>query len=390
MKESLWAYWIVLLGLFVIVVMMLLQNYTTTNQQDYYLLKEITDASMHEAIDLAHYRKYGEIRIIKEKFVENFMRRFSESVNINKTYNIKFYDIYEAPPKASIKITTSTDQYSVFSDTDTLGVVNRLDAILEVIPSQSSATGGGSGGSGNSAASYCGNSSITVSGGSATIVTTSTTTTSQATTQTTTAPTTTTAQVSNLPFSAPIAGWCSNISSIYGDTYSGIVPYGSSNRVSRTTFSGGSTTHAGTDINFSRGTPVYAAGDASSYRTSGDSCQNNNCSTSHDFHCTYKSTCNSDAYTSGSDASCNGNAGKLIQLYHASGSPTNSMTTVYMHLDSYAIPATNGSQVSRTIKKGDLIGYVGSSGGYQCYDHLHYEVRTSGGSKLDARLYTNC
>jgi len=134
MKEAFWAYWIVLLGLFIIVVMMLLQNYTTTNQQDYYLLKEITDASMNEAIDLAHYRKYGELRIIKEKFVENFMRRFAETVNINKTYNVKFYDIYEAPPKASIKITTSTNEYSVFYDIDKMGVVNRLDAILEILP----------------------------------------------------------------------------------------------------------------------------------------------------------------------------------------------------------------------------------------------------------------
>lgn len=133
MKESLWGYWLVVLGLFVLAVMMLLQNYTTTSEQDYYLLKEITDAAMHESIDLAHYRLYGEVRIIKEKFVENFIRRFSETVNINKTYKIDFYDIYEAPPKVSIKVTTSTNTYSVMSDTGEFGVVNRLDSIIEVI-----------------------------------------------------------------------------------------------------------------------------------------------------------------------------------------------------------------------------------------------------------------
>ena len=133
MKETMWGYWIIVMGLFIIVVMMLLQNYTTTSQQDYYLLKEVTDAALNDSIDLAHYRKYGELRIIKEKFVENFLRRFSETVNINKTYNIKFYDIYEAPPKVSVKITTQTDTYSVAGDTDSLGVVNRLDAILETV-----------------------------------------------------------------------------------------------------------------------------------------------------------------------------------------------------------------------------------------------------------------
>lgn len=133
MKESLWGYWIVVLGLFILVVMMLLQNYTTTNEQDYYLLKEVTDAALNESVDLAHYRQYGELRIVKEKFVENFLRRFSETVNINKTYKIDFYDIYEAPPKVSVKVTTSTDSFAVMGDVDSIGVVNRIDAVLETV-----------------------------------------------------------------------------------------------------------------------------------------------------------------------------------------------------------------------------------------------------------------
>ena len=131
MKESLWGYWLIILGLFVLVVMMLLQNYTTTNEQDYYLIKEVTEASLGDAIDWAHYRKYGEVRIIKEKFVEDFVRRFSETVNINKTYNIKFYDIYEAPPKVSVKVTTKTDSYSILGSTEAIDVVNKIDAIIE-------------------------------------------------------------------------------------------------------------------------------------------------------------------------------------------------------------------------------------------------------------------
>ena len=89
MKESLWGYWLIVLGIFILSVMLLLQNYTTTNEQDVYLIKEITDAAMGDSLDLAHYRKHGEIRIIKEKFVENFVRRFSETININKKINLK-------------------------------------------------------------------------------------------------------------------------------------------------------------------------------------------------------------------------------------------------------------------------------------------------------------
>ena len=132
MKESLLGYWLVILGLGVIAVMMLLQNYTTTNEQDYYLVKEVTDAALADAIDWAHFRNYGELRIVKEKFVEDFTRRFSETVNINKTYNLKFYDIYEAPPKVSVKVTTKTDSYNIFGNAnESVDVVNKIDAILE-------------------------------------------------------------------------------------------------------------------------------------------------------------------------------------------------------------------------------------------------------------------
>ena len=132
MKESLWGYWIILLGIMILSVMMLFQNYTTTNEQDYYLVKEVTEAALADAIDWAHFRKYGEMRIVKEKFVEDFTRRFSETVNINKDYNIKFYDIYEAPPKVSVKVTTKTDKFTIFTDTTSVDVVNKIDAILEL------------------------------------------------------------------------------------------------------------------------------------------------------------------------------------------------------------------------------------------------------------------
>lgn len=132
MKVSYWGYWLILLGIFVIVIMMIIQSVTSTNTQDYYLLKETTEAAMIDSVDLAYYRKYGELKINKEKFVENFIRRFSESASINnETYDIDFYAIYEAPPKVSVKVTTKSKTLSVAREESSFDIVNKLDAILE-------------------------------------------------------------------------------------------------------------------------------------------------------------------------------------------------------------------------------------------------------------------
>ena len=132
MKESLWGYWLILLGIIIITVMILLQNYTTTNQQDYYLAKEVTYAAMYDAIDYGYYKKYGELKIIKEKFVENFIRRFAESATLNKNYKINIYSVYETPPAVSIEIKTNTGEFLVGSEEINAGITTRLTAILEV------------------------------------------------------------------------------------------------------------------------------------------------------------------------------------------------------------------------------------------------------------------
>lgn len=134
MKESYWGYWLILLGVFVIVVMMIIQNVTSSNTQDYYLVKEITEASMVDAIDYGYYRKYGEVRMLKEKFIESFLRRFAESAELSSTYEVSFYDIYEAPPKVSVKVSSSSKVFNVFGDSTKFDVVNKIDTILELNP----------------------------------------------------------------------------------------------------------------------------------------------------------------------------------------------------------------------------------------------------------------
>ena len=133
MKESMWGYWIVVLGISIMSVMVLLQNYTTTSEQDYFLIKSVLEASMYEAVDYGYYRDTGTLKMNTEKFVENFVRRFSETVNINKTYELNFYDIYEEPPAASVSVTTGTQATNYGNDargTESNDVTNRLTGIL--------------------------------------------------------------------------------------------------------------------------------------------------------------------------------------------------------------------------------------------------------------------
>lgn len=131
MKESLWGYYLVFLGIIIIIVMILLSNIVTTNQQDYYLLKEVTNAAMQDSIDYSYYKKYGEMKINTEKFVEIFVRRFSESVSKNNSYKVDIYSVYENPPSVSIKVTSKSGEFNIAGNDTNIDVINSYDAILE-------------------------------------------------------------------------------------------------------------------------------------------------------------------------------------------------------------------------------------------------------------------
>ncbi len=136
MKETYWGYWLILLGIFVIVILMLVQSYTTTNTQDYYLIKEISEAAMNDAVDHNHYiQTSGELRINREMFMESFIRRFVENKNLSNNYKISFYDIYEAPPKVSVKVTSESNTFKIASDTTNFSSTNKITAILGHYPS---------------------------------------------------------------------------------------------------------------------------------------------------------------------------------------------------------------------------------------------------------------
>ena len=130
MKESFWGVFVIMLGVVSIAFIYFFQTYTNTDEQNYILLTEITEAAMYDAVDLASYRSTGTVRIDREKFVENFLRRFAESVTLGNTYVIEIYDVNELPPKVSLKVSTKL-QTNVTSEIMEFDIVNRLDAILE-------------------------------------------------------------------------------------------------------------------------------------------------------------------------------------------------------------------------------------------------------------------
>lgn len=130
MKESFWGIMVVMLGVISVAFIYFFQNYTNTNEQNYILLKEVTEAAMYDAVDLASYRSTGTVRIDREKFVENFLRRFAESVTLGNTYVVKIYDVNETPPKVSLQVSTKL-QTNVTNEIMEFDIVNRLDAILE-------------------------------------------------------------------------------------------------------------------------------------------------------------------------------------------------------------------------------------------------------------------
>lgn len=132
MKESVWGWWMIVLGLFIISIIILITDLTTTSEQDYYMTKEINEAAMLESVDYGYYRKYGELRISGEKYMENFIRRYSEVISINKTVHIKFYHISESPPKATVEVSTDISRSIFNSGTTSINIKNRLNGILEV------------------------------------------------------------------------------------------------------------------------------------------------------------------------------------------------------------------------------------------------------------------
>lgn len=131
MKETMWAWFVVVVGIVCLGAVFFFQRIVNTSEHNYYVLKEVTEASMWDAIDLSYYRSSeGNIKINREKFVESFIRRFAQSANLSRKYLIQIYDVNEIPPKVSIKV-SSVESGTVINDVYNFDIINKLDAIFE-------------------------------------------------------------------------------------------------------------------------------------------------------------------------------------------------------------------------------------------------------------------
>ena len=130
MKDSFWGIFIISVGIITMVIIFFFQELTTTDEQIYTLLRETTESAMYDAIDYGVLTQSKTIKINREKFVENFVRRFAQNATLANTYVIEIYDVNEKPPKVSIKVSTK-ENTNLASEILEFDIVNKLDAILE-------------------------------------------------------------------------------------------------------------------------------------------------------------------------------------------------------------------------------------------------------------------
>ena len=160
MNSTMWTYFFMVVGILGIVMINLFSNILIANEQNYLILKETTEAAMVDAIDWEGYTiglgydgvtmktdpesmhclsEPGQYRILKEKFIESFVRRFAQSVSLTKNYKIYINDIDECPPKVSITLTSQEeypflDFFRIEYQSNGDDVVNSISAIMETIP----------------------------------------------------------------------------------------------------------------------------------------------------------------------------------------------------------------------------------------------------------------
>lgn len=130
MQSSYWGYWLVLMGVAIVGLMISVNGLTTTSTQDHYATREIVEASMLESVDYGYYRDYNEVKMNKEKFMEVFTRMMAENMSSTDTYEINFYEMYEAPPKVSVEVKSHSG--TNFISVDDYDVTTRVDAIIQI------------------------------------------------------------------------------------------------------------------------------------------------------------------------------------------------------------------------------------------------------------------
>ena len=158
MSTTMWGYLFLLLGVIAGALLIFFGSINTKNEQNYYLLKEITQNAMLDAVDNNAYRagleedevekidtihcasgNPGTVRIVTEKFIESFARRFAQSAKANTDYKyrVEFYDIQECPAKVTLRVISTEESATLKNvlggkgDAEDVLIVNDLSGILE-------------------------------------------------------------------------------------------------------------------------------------------------------------------------------------------------------------------------------------------------------------------
>ena len=136
MSKSMLMVGVIILAVLALASVNIINNYQSSNELDQSLLRDTVEAAMYDSVDVGYYRVSGGIiRIDKEKFAENFTRRFAASISGDVTeYEIEFYDIIESPPKATVLVRGKSKEYMLAPNEskDTFFIENSLSGNLEV------------------------------------------------------------------------------------------------------------------------------------------------------------------------------------------------------------------------------------------------------------------
>lgn len=132
MNSSFWGVFLFVVGLFGVAWIIFFGGTITDNERNYYSLKEITQAAIYDSIDeQVKFQGIGydgvtknnspymhcengnmdEYRINREKFVESFIRRFSDTAITNDVnYKVRIKDISECPVLVNVEIDVYEDK----------------------------------------------------------------------------------------------------------------------------------------------------------------------------------------------------------------------------------------------------------------------------------------
>lgn len=127
MNKAMLIIGMIVMALFGFVAVNLITSQQTGSEVDYYLVKDTTEAAMHDALDYSFYKKFGAVRMDKEKFLENFVRRFADSTDTSgREYTLEFYDINETPPKVTVRVKSKNNFINKKEQANIVTTVNMI------------------------------------------------------------------------------------------------------------------------------------------------------------------------------------------------------------------------------------------------------------------------